>query len=474
MEAQAAVKEINGFAVADLDEACGRIRPALKALDGASIFLTGGTGFFGRWLLALLANARASAGVACDVTVLTRSPELFAENFPDLAALPWLQLCEGDIRVFEFPKGRFTHIVHAATDTSASADRNPRQLIASIVDGTRRVIEFAGMAGVKRLLYVSSGAVYGAQPGELERIPETFSGACDPLDSKSSYGQAKRLAEHFCALAASGGLVEAVVARAFAFVGPGLPLDGHFAIGNFIADALAGRRIAVKGDGTALRSYLYAADLSAWLVALLVNGRSGEAYNVGSDAEISIADLAGLVARRLGAPGVDIAKESGVSHSRSRYIPSIDKARRELGLDAWTGVEEAIARTAGYTREHSGERRREIARRNEHAKKGKALTFVVDVDGVVASLSPGNDYALCQPLNGTIERINRLYERGHRIVMFTARGSATGLDWSEVTRDQFARWGLKFHELHFGKPAGDYYIDDRLISLSELDALSEA
>ena len=89
-------------------------------------------------------------------------------------------------------------------------------------------------------------------------------------------------------------------------------------------------------------------------------------------------------------------------------------------------------------------------------------------------MTPGNDYNLSQPLTGTIEKVNRLYDRGHRIVMFTARGSATGIDWSQVTRDQFARWGLKFHELHFGKPAGDYYIDDRLISLMELDALSQA
>jgi len=91
---------------------------------------------------------------------------------------------------------------------------------------------------------------------------------------------------------------------------------------------------------------------------------------------------------------------------------------------------------------------------------------------VVASLVPDNDYAKAEPLEGTIAAINRLHAAGHRIVMFTARGSATGIDWSAVTRDQFARWGLHYDELHFGKPAGDYYVDDRLISIAALQALA--
>ncbi|PPQ36948.1 dTDP-glucose 4,6-dehydratase [Rhodoblastus acidophilus] len=463
------MQTVDGFAVSDLAQACGRIGSALKKLDGAALFITGGTGFFGRWLLALLAYARTADIAACEVTALSRAPRDFCAEHPDFAALPWLKFCEGDVSCFEFPKGRFTHVIHAATDTSAEADRNPRRLIGSIVDGTRRVLDFAALAGVERLLYVSSGAVYGAQPHDIANIPENHPGACDPLDPRTAYGQAKRLAEHFCALATRDGL-ETVVARAFAFVGPGLPLDGHFAIGNFIADALAGREIVVKGDGTPLRSYLYAADLAAWLIKLLVEGESGAAYNVGSDAEVSIAELARLVAKTLGAPGVKIAQPAGVPGFRSRYIPSIDRARA-LGLDAWTPLEQAIARTALFARQQATAPRPAPVDRNAQAD-GKTLTFVVDVDGVVASLTPGNDYKLSTPLTGTIEIVNRLYDRGHRIVMFTARGSATGIDWAQLTRDQFAQWGLKYHELRFGKPAGDYYIDDRLISLSELRALS--
>lgn len=464
------MEAINGFEASDLDDAHRRVEAALAELDGASIFITGGTGFFGQWLIALLARAR-EKGVACEVTLLTRSPERFGAECPDLAALSWVSLWKGDVRSFEFPPGRFTHIIHAAAETSQAADRRPLLMISTIVDGARRVLEFATATGVRRLLYVSSGAVYGAQPADHAVIAEDYLGCCDPFDQRTAYGHAKRLAEHLCVLNAASGAFDVVIARAFAFVGPGLPLDGHFAIGNFIADALAGRHVRVNGDGTAVRSYLYAADLAAWLLCLLARGKSGTAYNVGSDAGVTIADLADLVARTLDAPGVVIARSGEPSDLRSRYLPSIARARA-LGLDAWTGLEDAIRRTSRHAKAKVTAGQKAATHPDEHTA-GKTLTLVVDVDGVVASLTPGNDYTLSQPLSSTIDKINRLYDRGHRIIMFTARGSATGIDWSQVTRDQFARWGLKYHELHFGKPAGDYYIDDRLISLAELDALGE-
>lgn len=102
----------------------------------------------------------------------------------------------------------------------------------------------------------------------------------------------------------------------------------------------------------------------------------------------------------------------------------------------------------------------------------KPHTFVVDVDGVVNTLTPGNDYNLARPIPENIAVINRLYDHGHRIVMMTARGSATGISWEELTRSQFERWGLKYHELRFGKPAADYYVDDRILSVEMMRAMA--
>ncbi len=333
--------------IGDLDAAIAHAEPALAQLAGGSLFITGGTGFIGRWLLSVLARATATLRLDLGVTVLTRSRSAFAEKYPRLAAEPILRWCEGDVQTFALPTGRYTHVIHGATDTSAEADRDALQLIDTIVNGTRRVLEFSRAAGAQRVLLLSSGAVYGSQPAHLDAIPEDYAGAGATTDRRAAYGQGKRLAEQLATIFHSDLGLDVVIGRLFAFVGPGMPLDAHFAIGNFIRDAAGGREIAVTSDGSPVRSYLYAGDLSAWLLRLLVSGSPGTAYNVGSDRAISLADLAALVARVV--PGADGYAIKGAPRNdafHSRYVPSIARARAELGLAAWTPLDEAIRRTA--------------------------------------------------------------------------------------------------------------------------------
>jgi dTDP-glucose 4,6-dehydratase len=343
------VATLNGFEIADIDDAVGRAKHALGALRDASIFMTGGTGFFGQWLLALIARANATQSLGIRVTVLTRNAAGFRRRCAELARGSLVQLLEGDVRSFDLPTGRFSHLIHAATDTSADADRRPLELTDTIVGGTRHTLDFALSSGVGRTLIVSSGAIYGAQPHDVLNLPEDFLGAGPTTNSRSTYGNAKRLAEQIAAVHSKDSGIPTVVARAFAFIGPALPLDTHFAIGNFIRDAIAGNVITVKGDGSPFRSYLYAGDLAVWLLQLLVHGRAGEAYNVGSDRAISIAELAALVASILPtARGVAIEGTPAPAALRSRYIPSIERARQELALDVWTPLDEAIRRTARW------------------------------------------------------------------------------------------------------------------------------
>jgi CMP-N,N'-diacetyllegionaminic acid synthase len=98
----------------------------------------------------------------------------------------------------------------------------------------------------------------------------------------------------------------------------------------------------------------------------------------------------------------------------------------------------------------------------------RGLTFAFDLDGVIATLVPDNDYAAAEPYAPAVALVNRLHEAGNRIVIYTARGSHTGLDWTETTRDQLRRWGVRYQDLRFGKPAADYYVDDRMMSLATL------
>jgi CMP-N,N'-diacetyllegionaminic acid synthase len=100
-------------------------------------------------------------------------------------------------------------------------------------------------------------------------------------------------------------------------------------------------------------------------------------------------------------------------------------------------------------------------------------TFVFDIDGVIAKLQKNLDYGLAEPNEPMIKIINRLYDYGNKIVLFTARGYVTGINWSEITKNQMQSWGVKYHELKFGKPNADYYVDDKMLSMDSLYQMFE-
>ncbi len=217
------------------------------------------------------------------------------------------------------------------------------------------MIAFASRHNARRFLHVSSGAVYGIQPEHISHLREDYPGGPNWLEPSSAYGEGKRIAEQLCSIHARQASIDFRIARCFAFVGPHLPLDGHFAIGNFIADALAGRTIAVHGDGAPLRSYLYAADLAIWLWTMLFrpspSGANLGVWNVGSAEAISIADLARMVADEVH-PGlaVNLGRTPTAGAPLQQYIPEVRKAEAELGLRATIPLREAIQRTADWYR----------------------------------------------------------------------------------------------------------------------------
>jgi len=332
----------------DLDHVLDHTRNLWDELRGQQIFITGGTGFFGCWLLESFIWANEKLNLDAHVTVLTRSPDAFRIKAPHLAGNQAVSLLRGDVRTFEFPDGTFSHIIHAATESSAQLNgENPLLMLDTIIEGTRHTLDFAKTCGAKKFLLTSSGAIYGKQPPEITHIPEDYSGAPDPLNPKSAYGQGKRIAEHLCVLYARETNIEMKIARCFAFVGPYLPLDAHFAIGNFIRDGLKGGPIVVKGDGTPYRSYLYAADLAIWLWTILFKGQSCRPYNVGSDESLSIKEVAERVAQTfIPPPSVQILNITNATKPIERYVPSIKQVSSELQLYLLTSLQDAIKRTS--------------------------------------------------------------------------------------------------------------------------------
>lgn len=312
-------------------------------LKGKRIFVTGGTGFFGSWLLESFIHANSKLSLGAELHVLSRDPNAFRAKAPHLADDSAVHFHRGDVCDFEFPSGTFSHIIHAATTASAqlNIDR-PSFMLETILQGSRRTLEFARQCGAKKFLFTSSGAVYGRQPPELSHIPESYVGAPDPLSPVSAYGEGKRCAELLSVLEGQSKF-NVVIARCFAFFGPYLPLNSNFAVGNFIRDGLNGGTIQVGGDGTPYRSYLYGADLAIWLWTLLVSGRNGQAYNVGSDLSLSIGDLAHKVAQ-FSQSQVKVAKIPPSGQKAERYVPSVERAHRELGLKPRIGLEEGLKR----------------------------------------------------------------------------------------------------------------------------------
>ncbi len=336
----------------DLDEVLTHTAGIWEELRGRRLFITGGTGFFGCWLLETFAWANDRLGLNAAATVLTRDPAGFARKVPHLAAHPALGFHVGDVRSFTFPTGGFSHVIHAATEASARLnDEDPLRMFDTIVEGTRRTLEFARQAGAKELLFASSGAVYGRQPSAATHLTEDHAGGPDPTQPHWAYGEGKRAAELLCALYAKQHGLRPRIARGFAFVGPYLPLDIHFAIGNFIRDGLRGGPVQVNGDGTPFRSYLYGADLAAWLWTILLRGEPVRPYNVGSEADLPIAQVARAVADGFDPPcTVRIARQPEPGRAPERYVPSTRRAQAELGLRVRVPLPDAIRRTIAWWR----------------------------------------------------------------------------------------------------------------------------
>lgn len=333
----------------DLAAISASIETEWPKLAGKRLFMTGGTGFIGRWMLSALADANRRFDLGIGIDVLTRDPDAFAKREPDLAATPGFRFVGGDVLALGAPEAVYDFVLHAATDASADLNNNnPLKMFDTIVEGTRRALDFAVACRAERFFFFSSGAVYGAQPWDLTHVPESYVGAPDLTSHRSAYGEGKRTAEMLCTIYARQHGLDIINARIFALLGPLLSLDIHFAAGNFIRDAMAGKTILIEGAGKAVRSYLYAADLTVWLWTMLLRAPAGAIYNVGSEEDVSIAELAERVARLIGAPGVEILGREDPGWNPGRYVPSTEKIRKELGVAPTVGLDEAIVRTARW------------------------------------------------------------------------------------------------------------------------------
>jgi nucleoside-diphosphate-sugar epimerase len=334
----------------DLDHVVDAVGSRWERLRGQRLLLTGGTGFVGKWLLGTFLHANRRHGLDARIVVLSRSPETFLRDYPGLRESGDIEWLTGDVRYLgPGVVADCSFCIHAAADVVATS--TPAETFESCATGTKRILDVMAVGTApRRVLLLSSGAVYGRTPPDMTAIPESWTGAPDPLVTASAYGEGKRASELLGAIAASSCTsLQVSIARCFAFVGPHLPLDKHFAIGNFINNAMRGEDILVQGDGTPRRSYLYTSDLTHWLWILLFDGRSTRAYNVGGSESLSISELAHRVNRVLGSAGkVRVAQTPPITRATQAYVPSIERIAAELGLTPTVSLDQAILRTARW------------------------------------------------------------------------------------------------------------------------------
>lgn len=328
-----------------------RTRPLWESLRGRRLLLVGGTGFVGCWLLETLLAAQDALDLGAEVVILSRHPAGFAARAPHLAGHPAVHVVAGHPAAAELPPGPFALAIHApACAPGAGAVPPAGAMVRDLLVATRRVLAHCGVTGVERLLLVSTGAVYRPVPA-AEAVGETHPLVGVSAGPEPTYPQVRREVEDLCRDAAAAQGFALAIARGFSFLGPHLPLDRRFAVGDFLQDAAAARPVRVAGSGRAVRSYLYAADLAEWLWTILLRGRAGAAYNVGGSRPVTIADLARVAGQAAQPPQpVVVAGEAAPGAAPDHYLPDTTLARREFGLAETVTLSAAVARTLAWLR----------------------------------------------------------------------------------------------------------------------------
>ena len=304
-------------------------------LEEKRVLITGGTGFVGRCLQDEIAVSEPN----CDLWIASRSPT----NIHFGRHIVW------DLMGWELPTIGVDVIIHAATPASAELNAyNPISMFWANVRSMENIIRYAeSLSTPPIVLFTSSGGVYGEMPFGQTRFFENDLVAPSTFNIRSAYAQGKRSAEFLLSEASERGVCQGIIARLFAFSGVHLPLDRHFAIGNFVRDAVSDVPILVHGDGTAIRSYLDGSDMARWLLRAIETGNKNFPYHIGSPEEISIGDLAHLVAARaeilLGKSAtVEILGKVRAIDGVNRYVPDTTKTLASLDVGLTLSLESSI------------------------------------------------------------------------------------------------------------------------------------
>jgi len=317
---------------------------ALDQLDGARVLVTGGTGFVGKWLIKVAKIASEVSSSKIEIIVPTRNLDSVQAHQAKAIGFTNLQLVQGDVLTDRLQLGSIDKIIHAATPASAQLNEsNPAEMTRVNIEAMRAALGYA--TNNVPFVFTSSGAVYGRQPQAVVNIPEDQREPYGELND--AYAASKKVAESMCLEAANIGKCSPIIARLFTFSGEYLPLDTHFAIGNFVRNALLSEPIKINSDGKSRRSYMHGSDMATWLWAATAKGSIADPIHVGSERSVSILELAQAVAEVSAhvldfRPEVIVANPDPSAKNFHQYVPATRKTRALLEVEEWTSLEAGI------------------------------------------------------------------------------------------------------------------------------------
>ena len=317
-----------------------------------NILLTGATGMFGIWMLLFFKFLNENLGTKLIVEAVSRDPKLFLKENPEFITCDWIIWNKSDIRSFTPVLDRIDFIIHGATTSANETFQGtpPLEKFSVTFEGTLQVLKTIDKFQPEKFLFISSGSVYNSKT--LERIKESETESPATSNTGAAIAHGKRAAEFACfsALEEVPGLTFNV-ARCFTFVGPYLPLDLHYAIGNFVRSVIKGEPIHLRNLSDVFRSYMYMSDSITWLLKILISDQTGNIYNVGSSESISLKELANLISINFGRAlilgGLDQNLRADTS-APSFYVPDTNKIIRDLGVTMRIPLLDGIRKTIDF------------------------------------------------------------------------------------------------------------------------------
>lgn len=296
----------NPYPEEDLEFILSKTSHHFEKLDDACFLLTGGTGFVGSWMLQFLVYASRSLRININLDVVTRkTAPILNQNYPSI------RFIQHDLRTpIGFDDKDYSHVMFASTPSNPTTGGLDRELVSeSTILGTKNLLNLLSRRNNEvKYLNTSSGAV--------RKILHHSSGQSESISD--AYAVAKHDAEKLLERSCRNSNISFCSPRLYTFAGPGIALDAHFAIGNFIRDAIRGKSVLVKGSPETIRSYLHPIDMTIQLLECWFDEAMHTFPDIGSFHPLKLSALAQIVSNRLGNGQVIILDENQIP---SIYIP---------------------------------------------------------------------------------------------------------------------------------------------------------